>query len=384
LPLSAAVILLLAMALVWWSFFALRTEQSVRVSFSSEEFSQRLEPLDNEGRATADRATGASFRIGADGYTVLLSDGSVVKLMPNAQLDIEDARSNNGNERFSTSLRLLAGELEAQVMRDDGVSRELSLFSNSVAIGVRGTVFSVIQDSAQARVMVTRGQVEAQGNVGATVLININEGTVVVMGAAIQQVVALPLPLPLPLAPLPTGAARSDADGMRFPWRSANVSASEQSSYQVEIGEDNAFERVFKRHIVNWQQGTLPPIERDGQYFWRGAGIDAQGLRGSYSDAFELQQDYYLRRSRASLAQGDLSAVRANLALADKALDEDIDRLCDKALLAISEQRFTSAVADLEMVLALRDSDAIARKGLAGAQSKCLISPLRGEILVSG
>ena len=134
---------------------------------------------------------------------------------------------------------------------------------------------------------------------------------------------------------------------------------------QIEIAEDDSFTRLLKRQIVTWQQGTLPLIDHDGHYFWRVASIDASGLRGPYSAAFTLAQDYYLRRSRAALEQGDLKSVRENLALADQALDDDIDRLLERALGAISQQHYAEATVDLETVLALRATDAAARNALA-------------------
>lgn len=361
-PVIVAAVLLLAMALIWWSFFTLREDQSVRVLFSAGTYSVANA---NSGATSAAQsasgipAAGTSLSTGDDGFvTVQLSDGSVVKLMPNTSLNIEDARVNAASDRFATSLRLLSGEIETQIERGDGAEREVSLFSNSVAIGVRGTVFTVIQAAEQARLMVTRGNVEANGNVGDSVAVKANQGIVVASNAAVPEAVTLPA------APQPQGDAQSADDGMRVAWRTE----SPQPSYQLEVAQDESFAQLLKRQIVTWQRGTLPIIDRDGRYFWRVASIDASGLRGPYSDAFTLAQDYYLRRSRAALEQGDLKAVRENLALTDQAMDEDIDRLLERALAAISKQRFADATVDLEMVLALRAADAAARNALANAQ----------------
>ena len=143
----AAVMLVAVMGWVWWSFFALKEDQTYRVLFSAGTVSTGAASggaAGQTGSGQAARAAGQRLSTGDDGFiSVRLSDGSVVKLMPNTTLDIEDARSNGAGDSFATSLRLLSGEIESRVEEDDGASRDVSVFSNSIAIGVRGTVFTV-------------------------------------------------------------------------------------------------------------------------------------------------------------------------------------------------------------------------------------------------
>ncbi|MFT5446453.1 MAG: hypothetical protein ACI9DC_001620 [Gammaproteobacteria bacterium] len=89
-PVGVGLMLLGIMVAVWWSFFALRDDQSVRVLFSAGTYTHEAPGVEGS------RATGTSLKTGRNGFvSVRLSDGSVVKRMPNTHLDIKDARSNS-------------------------------------------------------------------------------------------------------------------------------------------------------------------------------------------------------------------------------------------------------------------------------------------------
>ncbi len=345
------VVLLAVVAWVWWWFLALREEQGYRVLFSAGAFS---------GHAAApgeSPAPGARLRTGDDGYaTVRLGDGTVIKLMPDTALDILDARSSGDGRRFATGLRLLSGEIETEIPRDDGRRRELNLFSSSVAIGVRGTVFTLHEADDRARIMVTRGRVEATGGAGAPVAVDENQGTVVVAGQAPEPVSTLPAP------PRPD-AALAAPDGMRLRWRAAPP----QPGYLVEIAEDREFRRLVRRERVDRPEATVAPLVRDGEFFWRVAGIDARGLRGRYSDASPLRHTVYLERARAALQSLDPAAVLGHLAQSAGRLDAEVARLRERGMSALDAGDHAAARPLLETVLALRPDDTEVANALAVA-----------------
>jgi len=352
-PVVVTVVCLLAvMAWVWWYFLALREEQGYRVLFSAGAFSGQAAALGDSP------AAGARLRTGDDGYaTVRLSDGSIVKLMPGTALDIVDARASADGQRFRTGLRLLSGEIESEIPRADGRQREVSLFSNSVAIGVRGTIFTVREEGDRARVMVTRGAVEARGGAGAAVPVAADQGTVVNAGEAPQPVSVLPPP------PRVTEAAVVGVDGVRLRW----AATPPQPGYLLEIAEDRAFQRLLRRERVAWEAGTVAPLARDGDYFWRVASVDARELRGRYSEPHPFAHTVFLERARGALQGLDPGAVLAHLANAASGLEEEVARLRARGMRLLGGGDHAAARPLLETVLALRPEDREVANALAVA-----------------
>lgn len=349
-----ALVALAAMTWVWGSFYALRHQQSYRVLFSAGDFA--AEP---PGAA----AEGTRLSTGGDGYaSVQLDDGSVIKLMPDTALDIEVARARADGAKFVTGLRLLSGEIDAEVSRGDGRAREVNLFSDSIAIGVRGTAFAVQEQGGLARVMVTRGQVEARGEVGDAVPVDAGSGAVVKAGEAMGEVTALPRP------PVVAGTAKATREGMAVRWTSAPA----RPGYLVEIAEDREFRRLLRRHAVDWQTGTLPPMSRDGDFFWRVAGVDERGLRGGFSAAQPLRHDFHQSLARTALEELDPVAMMGHLARSPFRLDAEVADLRARGFSLLEQGDVAAARPVLEALQGLLPDDSEVANALARADYELL------------
>lgn len=339
---------------VWWSFFSLREQQTLRVLFSTGDFA-----VDGTSSRQGDpqSAAGKGLSTGADGFaTVRLSDGSVLKLAPNSTLNIEQARTNAKRDRVSTRLRLVAGTIESRIAEADGRDREISLFSKSVAVGVRGTIFTLQDTGSAARLTVSEGEVEASA-ANRSVSVRANQGTVIETGRAPQEVSTL-LRSPRTVVPLPGASAGEDS--LHFAWNPVPQAV----AYVVELAEDMAFNRVLRRFQVSWTTGSLPPLARDGRYFWRAASVDARGLRGRFGKPLEFVHEYYHAESRNALQRLDLAGVHKNLARARESIDGEIDRLRARGFREITQGQHAAAKATFETILKLRPGDDSARNGI--------------------
>ncbi len=360
-------VLIVVMFWVWWSFIALNKVQTYQVLYSAGDFSTNR-PVAGAGAGARQTlpASGASFSTGSDGFATLqLSDGSTLQIMPNTQLDIVDAKTNAGGDRVLTILRMLSGELVSRIARGDGRDRDVNLYSNAVAIGVRGTVFSLQEEADKARLTVTQGKVEVTGRSGDGLLVKRNEGTVILAGLGPEPVTAL---LPEPLLQTPAVGAGAGPEGLSLSWAALPGAL----GYLIEIAEDSNFNRLLRRQQVAWSSGTLTLLERDGQYFWRVAAIDERGLRGRFSSARALTHDAYYLRSRAALSQLQVGAVLKNLDRARQGLDEEIEALRNQGFSQLNAGQFAGAKETFSVVLQLKPEDRLAQNGMGQANYQLL------------
>ena len=333
----------------WWEFFAMRQAQQFDVvSFDGQ---VTINGTAAELWGSAQPATGVVIETGPDSFAhVGLSDGSTIAVSPNSRVHLNEAQANKRSNRFDTQMSLDVGEITSHVVKGDGAVREVSLISNAVAIGVRGTVFTVTADPQSSRLMVTRGKVAALGNIGDEVLVKRGEGTVITVGQAPTP------PTQLPTAPeliAPVKGAATGGGSLRLTWSPVTTA----NEYLVEVARDEQFLQVITRHNAPTAAPSLQPMERDGDYYWRVASIDAQGLRGEWSDPAHFVHDYYYQEGRAALQ--DLKAEDALALFSNSEFDytPELDNLRSRAITNLRHGRFQEALDELSVVGIIRPDD---------------------------
>ncbi len=241
-------------------------------------------------QAGAALAPGEAITTGdASTAVVQLADGSRIKLVPDSEgrldehrrFQVRATRAAIDDGLVAGTLRLVRGGIEVfatKVLR----ARPLEVSTPTAVIGVRGTVFRVHEEAAQAGAAaaeVLEGKVHVQvgGAPEQAVDVPVNYGAALVAG---QAPVAEPLPAAPDLAALP---AVVDRLPVRF-------KVAGNTPLHVQVASDAAFERIaFDFRVAAGDDIKLSGLA-DGRWNLRARRIGAQGLEGLDGlHAFELR-----------------------------------------------------------------------------------------------
>lgn len=313
---TVLVLLALMMAGVWWLFFAYNRVVTFEVEYSRG--TVQIRSGASQGELTRDKAAhGASIVTGSDGMaTLTFSDGSRIQVYPGTRLLIRRALSNKGRSRFATDLELDSGEATHWVPRGDNRTRGVSLVTDSVNIGVRGTIYTVQAEPHVARLMVNQGEVAAQGDSGGQIPVGAGYGSVIKAGKAALEPVRLPAP---PQITQPANTARINSEPLTLSWRPTG----DIRAFDVELALDQGFRQPLSRHRVQGTHLDVPLPEKDGIYFWRVASLEAHGLRGPWSRPERFHLKVYYEQARQALEKLDGTSVRDNLKRGETGLADE-------------------------------------------------------------
>ena len=340
--LAGLAFLVLAMgvsAWVWWSFYALRIEQTYRVV----ETGGAVE-IDSPGAAEGTRIV-----TGDDGgATVEVADGTTVGLLRGSMLVIGRARTSANGRRSAVEMKLHRGEATTSVPHDDGVTRAVELSTDVVAIGVRGTVFTTAADEDGARVTVSRGRVEAHSSVGEGVEIGAGFGTVILPGRPPEP------PSRLLDAPIPRGpVADVRIADLTFTWDAV----ADAVRYDLQVDDSARFSSPERHRRVSGTRARLEPLARDGRYYWRVAPVDTRGLRGAWSPGRRFEQVTHYEDGRRALLDLSVDDAVASFDAAGRDFDAVLEQLRDRARANAAAGRLERARAELAVVHRLRPAD---------------------------
>ena len=341
-----------SLAGAWWVFQVPRTPLAYEISHRA-------------GDVTIERnADGgeAIVRTGSSGFATLqFEDGSELRIMPGSHFTVESALKNRSGDRIRTRVRLDAGEAQNFVKSGDGRKREYTLGSKSIQIGVRGTVFTIIEDAGAARLMVTRGNVEAAGSQGAPTPVSAGQGVVVAMGKRVPAPSQLPLP---PMLDAPASGAEVDDEEGSLSWHASLPG----HQWQVQIATDMEFTALVRHATTAENTWRLKGLSEDGAYFWRVASIDHQGLRGDWSEGRQFDYAYFFARGRQALLGRDRTGALEFFKQSGRDNAEVIEAVAERGRLALSAGRLNDARSDFALVNELRPRDMDILAALADAQ----------------
>lgn len=232
---------------------------------------------------------GSAVQTGDDGHVTLrLVDGSLLRLRPGSQLQLDLSRQVPGTEATRAGVALPAGRVEVEAARAAAGRPGFRVRTPQGVLGVRGTEFRVATDADEGR---TRGEVlggtvafsgRADG-AGSAPETPVTAGQGSVIGA--QGEVSAPAAL-LPAPDASGWPARHEVPTVQLPlpdWPEA-------VAWRAQVAVDPQFDDVR----IDLRQPAAPQLRLaglpDGRWFLRVRGIDAQGLEGlDQRYAFELK-----------------------------------------------------------------------------------------------
>ena len=314
------VIVICAALALWWWFFALREVQQLEIR------SPRGNVQVNGMPATVGMkipASGAEIVTGPDGFVnLVMTDGSTSQLVQGSKLRIIDARQDTRGKSYRSAFQLDAGEIIREVPKAADIKRESNLVTRTANIGVRGTLYVVTSESAGTGIMVHRGAVATQGQIGTEAPLPENYGTRVVASAAPEAASVLPPP---PALAQPEKGARHSAASIRFAWNPVP----EGLAYLLEVASDETFNSLVMRRVVATNSFDLDTLPEDGRFFWRIKTVDGRKLQGRGSEPRILHYKYHHESGRSFIAQGKAKEALAALRLAEKGYPNDASVLSD-------------------------------------------------------
>ncbi len=330
------------MAGTWWWFFAMNRTQHFQVAHQVGD--ARI--YGQQGQAlTEGPAEGLTVETGKEAIVILrFDDGGITRVLPATKLAITRAGSNRSSDRFVTSFKLDAGEITSRIPRGDGRTRKVSMVTDSVDIGVRGTEFTVRDEPGVSRLMVTRGKVHADGASGSGVEVVKNYGTVIETGRAPSPPVELPPP-PTPLTPSP--AARIGDEPMLFEW----APPPGIQHWELAIARDAEFLEQIARYKGRGASFTQEAnLSRDGRYFWRVASVDSHGLRGKWSEARPMEYRYFHDRGKSALKELQGKEALEYFQNAQDGWVEELELLQNQAWRHMQAREYDSARVNLDVL----------------------------------
>lgn len=216
-------------------------------------------------------AMGDVVTTGADAsVTLRFADGSRLMLGPQGRLVLNRLTRSRKGERISTGLTLEAGVLESAVSKTERVDSRYEVKTPSLNLGVRGTKFRVIVDSATGLTSstVSEGAVLASAQ-GQQVALAAGQGTFASKGAApapARELIGAPVFQEAP--------PRLEMRPVRFAW----ATLADAQNYRIEL-LDAGGERAHDQLLSNTPQVRWAGLA-DGDYLLKVRAIDSAGLEG--------------------------------------------------------------------------------------------------------
>jgi hypothetical protein len=218
--------------------------------------------------------TGPNARV-----TIHLKDGSGLEVRPESLVKMAVLSMPTGGDR-QVKVEVLAGGVTADVKKATQGSR-FEASSRVAVASVRGTQFRFgVEENGAARLETLTGVV-AMGSATdpAARPVEVAAG----QGATVSAAGEVSPPAKLPEAPRVTaplkGALNADA---RLEWQAVAGAA----TYRVEVARDADFILEPKSVIASEATVSWPEPLAAGKWFWRVAGVDAQGFTGATSKVY--------------------------------------------------------------------------------------------------
>ncbi len=225
---------------------------------------------------------GDQIRTGSNGSAQLIFfDGTMMTVQPGTLLEIRELYRDSERREHRVSERLKWGSLKASTQETAGVRGVHEVSTSSAAVRAEHDAeFLVAHDREKGRSEVTalRGAVRLQTSEDEVTL---NESTRVTLskGRVVETTNVLAPPLLKDPPDQRTFLAPRESQ-VRLSW----LRLDRAEYYHLQVSERPMFSRSsVEIDAVRSEQTTLPPLS-PGSYYWRVAGIDANGYEGRWSD----------------------------------------------------------------------------------------------------
>ncbi len=207
-------------------------------------------------------ALGANLRI-------RLPDGSIVKLLPQTQLQLQVMERNQA-QIFKTVLALLRGQVEAFKKKYPVGQSDLSVGAKVATLGVRGTHFRMRQTADRNFAEIEQGLVSFESPASATALALGGGFGSVADGVHVPAAIALLPPPTLPQITTPLATPF-------IVWEIPKIAGAQ--AIVGELAQDDAFSKNLQS--VSLQGNTVQLTDlANGHYWLKLRAVDAQGLQG--------------------------------------------------------------------------------------------------------
>ncbi|MBT7700110.1 MAG: LysM peptidoglycan-binding domain-containing protein, partial [Verrucomicrobia bacterium] len=229
---------------------------------------------------------------------VMLPGGSTMRVGGATDVRIEELMEDRRSGTLRTRLRVLLGEITTEAKKLPTEQSRHEVLSGEATTAIRGTVFSVAHNQNVTRVVTYEGEVMTAAG-GREVVIPEGAGTVIQQGRGPNAALAIPDP---PEALQPQGDRfKTAAQRVAFVWEAAGKPTLERRQklrhspikrladlgYRLEIAGDPEFVKLVQEVRTEGTRATSDLLT-PGDYYWRLASVNAQGLRGAWSRTREL------------------------------------------------------------------------------------------------
>lgn len=257
----------------------------LRAATASVDYVQGTASLHRSGQAAQPVQRGQPLREGdalaldPEAFvTVLLADGSTVRVQANSQITLQQLRRRGRAGSLQSVLELQQGGVEVAVPGRPDATRRLEVHTPMAATSVRGTRFDVqVTDNGSSSAAVEHGRVALQGQADTAVTV-LRPG----LGAAVRQDGHATAPVRLLPAPNPGDLPATASDAQ---WLDLSLPPlADASAYQVQVAADPAGQQVLRNGRFATPQVRFASLA-DGDYWLQVRGLDAHGIRGQAAQA---------------------------------------------------------------------------------------------------
>jgi hypothetical protein len=221
----------------------------------------------------------------ANSYALVrFRDDSKLQLAADTQIIIRKMRQDRLNKEKSTGIVLYKGDLQA-LLGGKSDPKQFDVKIKGIETKIKSRQFWMNKQEKRTLFANYDGEIEVSA-AGSTVILKTNQGTVVKENQKPMPAKNL-LPMPKPLQP--ENYATVYGDRVTFNWK-PQIDA---QVYQLDMARDRYFNDLVTHQLYLQDPPFFLPVPETGLYYWRLAGIDADGLLGVRSKTrfFKIEKD---------------------------------------------------------------------------------------------